>query len=87
MTELGLVVYYPFQKGCEAYKEIEAKAKKAKVGVWNDAKFEMPWDYRTRMGIGARGKGFTKSASATTSSTKVYQTRHSRTTTTTTKKI
>ena len=62
MAELGLVVWYKFQKGCDDYKDIEAKAKKTKTGVWNDPAFEMPWDYRTRMGIGFRGtKNFTMS--------------------------
>ena len=55
MTELGLVVWYKFQKGCDEYKDLEKKAKKSKIGVWSDPNFEMPWEYRTRMGIGFRG--------------------------------
>ncbi len=50
-----MVVWYKFQKGCDDYKEIEKKAKKSKLGIWSDPSFEMPWDYRTKMGIGFRG--------------------------------
>ena len=35
--------------GCNDFKDIEASAKKVKMGVWSDSKFEMPWDYRKRM--------------------------------------
>lgn len=51
MTELGLVIHYPFQKGCNHYQDLENKAKKDKKGVWSDSKFEKPWDYRKRMVI------------------------------------
>ncbi len=46
MVEIGLAVVYPFQKGCNDFKKIEEVAKKSKIGVWSDPKFEMPWDYR-----------------------------------------
>lgn len=49
MTELGYVVHYPFQKGCNQYAELEKTAKSKKVGVWSDPQFEMPWKYRERM--------------------------------------
>jgi endonuclease YncB( thermonuclease family) len=49
LTEEGLAVYYPFQKGCKTYESIQDKAKKDKKGVWADLKFENPWDYRKRM--------------------------------------
>lgn len=49
MTESGYVVVYPFQNGCDDYKKIEKTAKDKKLGVWSDAKFELPWNYRTRM--------------------------------------
>ena len=51
MMELGLVVFYPFQKGCNDYKFVESVAKTAKSGVWSDKNFELPGDYRTRMVI------------------------------------
>ncbi len=51
MMKQGLVVLYPYQKGCNDYKLIEKTAKDAKKGVWNDQKFEMPWDYRKKMVI------------------------------------
>jgi len=61
IVEMGLAVHYRFQRGCDAYKTIEAKAKKTKKGVWSDRKFVMPWDYRKKNGIGARGdKNFSK---------------------------
>lgn len=56
LVEMGLAVHYRFQRGCDEYRVIEKKAKKAKKGVWSDPKFEMPWDYRKKNGIGARGK-------------------------------
>jgi hypothetical protein len=56
MVEVGLAIYYPFQKGCNDYKDLEKQAKSTKSGVWSDPNFEMPWDYRARNGIGARGK-------------------------------
>ena len=33
MTQLGLVVHYPFQKGCNQYQDLEKAAKAKKVGV------------------------------------------------------
>lgn len=56
MVELGLAIYYPFQKGCTEYKDLEKTAKQSKLGVWSDKNFEFPWDYRKRMGIGMRGQ-------------------------------
>ena len=49
MMRVGLVILYPFQKGCGHYKPVENKAKELKLGVWSDPKFELPWDYRKRM--------------------------------------
>lgn len=48
MMEEGMVVFYPYQKGCKDYRAMEAKAKKEKKGVWKDKSFEKPWDYRKR---------------------------------------
>ena len=48
MLKLGLVVWYPFQKGCDEYKKIEAEAKSKKLGVWSDKEFELLWNYRER---------------------------------------
>jgi len=73
MTEIGMVIWYPFQKGCDAFSALEKEAKKAKKGVWADNTFEKPWDYRKRMNIGARGNGGKKSDDAddeTTTTTK-----------------
>jgi hypothetical protein len=76
MTELGLVVWYKFQKGCDEYRELEKKAKKSKIGIWSDPNFEMPWEYRTRMGIGFRGQNNTtnESRKTTTVSTSYQRT-------------
>lgn len=49
LTELGLAAHYYFQKGCDDYKTIEKKVKTAKLGIWSDEKFQMPWDYRKNM--------------------------------------
>jgi hypothetical protein len=65
MVEIGLAIYYPFQKGCSDYKDLERQAKSTKSGVWSDPKFEMPWDYRERNGIGARGRHNKNKASTT----------------------
>lgn len=46
MMEIGMVVFYPYQKGCKNYKQMEKKAKKSKKGVWSDKNFVKPWDYR-----------------------------------------
>lgn len=51
MTELGYVAVYPYQKGCNNYKKLEKKAKKAKKGIWSDKNFELPWEYRRRVVI------------------------------------
>lgn len=48
MMEEGLVAFYPYQKGCQDYRTAEAKAKKAKKGVWSDKNFMKPWDYRKK---------------------------------------
>lgn len=49
MVEIGYVVHYKFQKGCNDYALLEKGAQSSKLGVWGDSKFEMPWDYRQRM--------------------------------------
>jgi hypothetical protein len=59
MAEIGMGVYYPFQSGCLEYRTISNLAKSKKVGVWSDPKFELPWDYRRRMGIGKYGSSTT----------------------------
>jgi hypothetical protein len=68
MVEIGLAIYYPFQKGCLDYKDLERQAKSTKSGVWSDPNFEMPWDYRERNGIGARGRHNKDKSSTTTTS-------------------
>lgn len=60
MMEEGLVAFYPYQKGCKVYRTAEAKAKKAKKGIWSDKTFIKPWDYRKKAGIGYRGGAFDK---------------------------
>ena len=56
MAEIGLTIYYPFQSGCTEFRQYEAIAKSGKLGVWSDSKFELPWEYRKRVGIGYYGK-------------------------------
>jgi len=56
MVELGMAVYYSSQRDCKDFASIETTAKKNKVGIWSDKTFEMPMDYRKRMGIGKRGE-------------------------------
>lgn len=46
MVEIGQAVHYPFQKGCDAYADLEKTAKKNKIGVWSDPTFQLPWTYR-----------------------------------------
>lgn len=58
MMEEGMVVFYPYQKGCKEFRDMEAKAQKGKKGVWQDKNFEKPWDYRKKSGIGYRGGAF-----------------------------
>ena len=55
MVESGMAIYYPFQNGCKEYQELESFPKKSKIGLWSDANFELPWDYRKREGIGKIG--------------------------------
>lgn len=50
MIELGMVLFYPFQSGCKEFQQLESQFKKNKVGVWSDPKFELPWEYRRRVG-------------------------------------
>jgi len=57
MVEVGMAVHYASQRECnKEFSGLEATAKKAKTGVWSDSKFEMPWDYRKKNGIGLRGE-------------------------------
>ena len=70
MVEIGLAIHYPFQKGCLDYKDLERQAKSTKSGVWSDPNFEMPWDYRERNGIGARGRHNKDKSSTTTASSR-----------------
>jgi endonuclease YncB( thermonuclease family) len=62
MAELGMGVYYPFQAGCLEYRGLSEQAKAKKVGVYSDPKFELPWDYRRRVGIGKYGNATTTTA-------------------------
>ncbi|RNA18301.1 nuclease [Brachionus plicatilis] len=55
MVELGLAAHYMNQRGCDDYKLAQSKAKVANIGIWSDKNFTLPWDYRKKMGIGARG--------------------------------
>ena len=48
MVEIGYAVFYPFQKGCSEYAELEKVARKSLLGVWSDSKFQAPWDYRAQ---------------------------------------
>ena len=48
MMEDGMVMFYPYQKGCSEYRSMEAEANKTKKGIWVDKNFEKPWDYRKR---------------------------------------
>jgi hypothetical protein len=59
MAELGMAIYYPFQSGCLEYRTLTDLAKSKKVGVWSDRNFELPWNYRRRMGIGKYGNATT----------------------------
>ncbi len=59
MMELGMAAWYPYQKGCTQFRSLETKAKNSKIGVWSDSSFELPWEYRRRMGIGKKGHGKT----------------------------
>lgn len=49
MMESGYAALYPYQKGCTAYKPLQAKAQQSKIGIWSDSKFELPWEYRRRV--------------------------------------
>jgi endonuclease YncB( thermonuclease family) len=63
MVENGMAIYYPFQSGCKDFQALETSPRKAKTGVWSDPKFEAPWEYRKRNGIGKIG--VTKSPNVT----------------------
>lgn len=42
----GLLVRYPFQRNCQSYDSDEKSAKAAKLGVWSDPTFVLPWEWR-----------------------------------------
>lgn len=46
LVEEGLLVWYYKQRGCNSYEAIQNVAKAAKLGVWSDPTFVMPWIYR-----------------------------------------
>ncbi len=47
MVETGMaVLYMQSQKACDDYHQIERDAKRARVGVWSDPGFEMPFFWR-----------------------------------------
>lgn len=52
LTREGLaLVYRPYLKNCPsatAIEQAEAKAKSQRTGVWSDARFMEPWQYRSR---------------------------------------
>jgi endonuclease YncB( thermonuclease family) len=55
MMETGMAAFYPYQKGCNEFRSLERQAKNFATGIWSDSNFELPWEYRRRMGIGRRG--------------------------------
>jgi endonuclease YncB( thermonuclease family) len=55
MIEIGMAALYPYQSGCNDFKSMERQAKNSATGIWSDSSFELPWEYRRRMGIGKSG--------------------------------
>ena len=46
MLSEGLLVRYPYQKNCQSYDSFQNGAKNAKLGVWSDPNFVLPYEYR-----------------------------------------